>query len=179
MIKSMEEISSPFLQNIDLVCFSHLRWGFVYQRPQHLLSRFAKQTRVYFIEEPVYHNDPDKFVITEESKNLFIMVPHLKKGDSEDLYFRLKQLITSMYTSLNISRYFSWYYTPMALPFTDHLKPELIVYDCMDELSAFKFAPPQLTILEKELLKKADVVFTGGQSIYEAKKRSHHNIHAF
>jgi len=75
--------------------------------------------------------------------------------------------------------YFSWYYTPMALPFTDHLTPELVVYDCMDELSAFKFAPPELTILEKELLKKADVVFTGGQSIYEAKKNAHHNIHAF
>jgi UDP-galactopyranose mutase len=67
----------------------------------------------------------------------------------------------------------------MALPFTDHLNPELVIYDCMDELSAFKFAPPELTIREKELFKKADIIFTGGHSIYEAKKNSHHNIYPF
>jgi glycosyltransferase involved in cell wall biosynthesis len=80
---------------------------------------------------------------------------------------------------MNVNRYFSWYYTPMALPFTEHLSPELVIYDCMDELSAFKFAPPQLTILEKELFKKADIVFTGGHSIYESKKNNHHNIFPF
>lgn len=179
MIKNFEEISGSFLQNMDLVCFSHLRWGFVYQRPQHLLSRFAKHTRVYFIEEPIYHNDSDNLVITEQSKNLYVVVPHLKNGNNEDLYFRLKQLITPMFASQNISRYFSWYYTPMALPFSNHLNPEFIVYDCMDELSAFKFAPAELKTLEQQLLQNADVVFTGGYSIYEAKKNSHPNIHPF
>ncbi|MGZ3849477.1 MAG: glycosyltransferase [Flavisolibacter sp.] len=84
-----------------------------------------------------------------------------------------------MFSNMQINRYFSWYYTPMALPFTEHLTPELVIYDCMDELSAFKFAPPELTTREKDLFKKADLVFTGGHSIYESKKNSHHNIHPF
>jgi UDP-galactopyranose mutase len=80
---------------------------------------------------------------------------------------------------MEINRYFAWYYTPMAIPFTDNLTPELVVYDCMDELAAFKFAPPALKQNEKTLLAKADVVFTGGYSIYESKKNSHHNIYPF
>jgi UDP-galactopyranose mutase len=80
---------------------------------------------------------------------------------------------------MKINKYFSWYYTPMALPFTDLLTPELVIYDCMDELSAFKFAPPELTIREKQLFEKADIVFTGGHSIYESKKNAHHNIFPF
>jgi glycosyltransferase involved in cell wall biosynthesis len=79
---------------------------------------------------------------------------------------------------MNVKRHFSWYYTPMALPFTNHLSPELVIYDCMDELSAFKFAPAQLTSLEKKLFTKSDIVFTGGNSIYEFKKHQHRNIHS-
>ena len=67
----------------------------------------------------------------------------------------------------------------MALPFTEHLNPEMIIYDCMDELSAFKFAPTELAIREKELFKKAHLVFTGGHSIYEHKKNQHTNIFPF
>jgi UDP-galactopyranose mutase len=84
-----------------------------------------------------------------------------------------------MFTTMKVNRYFSWYYTPMALPFTEHLLPEFTVFDCMDELSAFKFAPVELKNREKQLLEKADVVFTGGHSIYEAKKDQHPNIHPF
>ena len=67
----------------------------------------------------------------------------------------------------------------MAIPFSRHLSPELVIYDCMDELSAFKFAPKELTMMEKELFRKADIVFTGGLSIYESKQKQHHNIYAF
>jgi UDP-galactopyranose mutase len=70
-----------------------------------------------------------------------------------------------------------WYYTPSALRFSDHLAPEAIVYDCMDELSAFKNADPELPALERALFHRADLVLTGGHSLYEAKKHSHHNIH--
>lgn len=168
------------MHDIDLVCFCHLRWGFVFQRPNHLLSRFSKHQRVFFIEEPIFYEGEDKLQIENYNENLFVVTPHFKGGLSEEeVHNKQRKFINNLFTNMKIEKYFSWYYTPMALPFTDHLTPELTVYDCMDELSAFKFAPPQLTILEKELLKKADVVFTGGQSIYEAKKDTHHNIYAF
>lgn len=179
MIKNIEDITCAFLHDLDLVCFSHLRWGFVYQRPQHLLSRFAKHTRVIFVEEPMWHDTPDVMKITQASNNLFVAVPHLQHGIESCPLKRQQKLIDSIFPQLNIDRYFSWYYTPMALPFTEHLEPEFVVYDCMDELSAFKFAPPELTAREKQLLQMSDVVFTGGHSIYEAKKDTHPNIHAF
>lgn len=180
MIKNIEEVSCAFLQGVDLVCFCHLRWGFVFQRPNHLLSRFSKHQRVFFIEEPIFYDGEDKLQIENYNENLFVVTPHIKNGLAEkEILKRQRKFLTTLFTNMNIEKYFSWYYTPMALPFTDHLTPELVVYDCMDELSAFKFAPPQLTILEKELFKKADVVFTGGQSIYEFKKDQHPNIHSF
>lgn len=179
MIKNIEDVSCAFLHDIDLVCFSHLRWGFVYQRPQHLLSRFAKHTRVFFFEEPMMHDEPDKLVVTKDSKNLYVVIPHLQRDKDECHIKRQQHLLNSMFTSQKINRYFAWYYTPMALPFTEHLSPEFIVFDCMDELSAFKFAPIELKNREKQLLEKSDVVFTGGHSIYEAKKDHHPNIHPF
>ncbi len=180
MIKKIEDVSCAFLHDIDLLCFSHLRWGFVFQRPNHLLSRFSKHQRVFFIEEPVFHGEADRLQIDNYNENLFIVTPYLKHGlTEEEVFNKQRKYISSLITSRKINKYFSWYYTPMALPFTEHLTPEMVIYDCMDELSAFKFAPPQLTILEKELFNKADVVFTGGQSIYESKKNQHHNIYPF
>ncbi len=179
MIKNIEDVSCAFLHDIDLVCFSHLRWGFVYQRPQHLLSRFAKHTRVFFFEEPMMHDGADKLIVTNETKNLYVVVPHLQHDKDECHITRQQQLLTHLMSSMKINQFFSWYYTPMALPFTEHLTPEFVVFDCMDELSAFKFAPAELKINEKQLLEKADVVFTGGHSIYEAKKNQHSNIHPF
>lgn len=180
MIKNIEEVSCAFLRDIDLVCFSHLRWGFVFQRPNHLLSRFSKHQRVFFIEEPIFYDGEDKLQIENYNENLFVVTPHMKNNLSEQqVTKRQKKFVDNLFSNMNIEKYISWYYTPMALPFTNHLQPQLVVYDCMDELSAFKFAPPQLTILEKQLFKKADVVFTGGQSIYESKKNAHHNIYAF
>jgi len=180
MIKNIEEVSCAFLRDIDLVCFSHLRWGFVFQRPNHLLSRFSKHQRVFFIEEPIFHAADDKLHIEKYNDNLYIVTPYLREGLSEQEVLKKQQkYVTTLLNNMKVQRFFSWYYTPMALPFTSHLQPELVIYDCMDELSAFKFAPPQLTLLEKELFNKADVVFTGGNSIYESKKDAHHNIHSF
>lgn len=168
------------LNNTDLVCFSHLRWNFVYQRPQHLLSRFANCTRVFFIEEPLFNDGPDKLHIEEPIKNVYVVVPQLQHGYSEqEVINKQKDMISDLVSMKDITNYFAWYYTPMALTFTDHLNPKMVVYDCMDELSAFKFAPAALKDNEKRLLEKADIVFTGGYSIYEAKKHQHHNIYPF
>lgn len=165
--------------NIDLLCFSHLRWNFVYQRPQHLLSRFANHFRVFFIEEPV-PNESNSIVTTMTSENVWVIVPHLQKTlPEEEKIIVLKQLLDRFLAKMQVKDYICWYYTPMAISMSDHLTPRLIVYDCMDELSAFKFAPPELKLREKELLSRADIVFTGGHSLYEAKKDCHYNIHPF
>jgi UDP-galactopyranose mutase len=180
MPKNTQTASWQAFNDNDLVCFSHLRWNFVYQRPQHLLSRFAKHMRVFFIEEPIFHDAEDKLHIEEPMQNVYVVVPHFQHGCNEqEVLAKQKEMVNNLFTLMEITNYFSWYYTPMALPFSDHLQPKIVVYDCMDELSAFKFAPPALTENERLLMQKADVVFTGGYSIYEAKKDKHHNIYPF
>jgi len=165
----------------DLLVFSHLRWDFVFQRPQHLLTRSAQHRRVYFIEEPVFEPDiPPALHISARGERLYVTVPHLPSGRSADeTTAQLKNLIDELVRERISTSYIAWYYTPMALQFTRHLKPTTIVYDCMDELSNFKFAPPELCTLENELFRRANVVFTGGVSLYEHKSHMHTNIHPF
>ena len=168
------------IENLDLICFSHLRWNFVYQRPQHLLSRFSKIIRFFYIEEPVFDNGPEHYQVTNTAQNTWIILPHLNQALSEDeIIIRQRKLLTAFLEDMRIEKYIFWYYTPMSLSFSKNFHPELIVYDCMDELSAFKFAPQSLKDNEKELLQKADLVFTGGHSLYEAKKHLHDSIYAF
>lgn len=170
----------PHLSTMDLLCFSHLRWNFVYQRPQHLLSRFAKHTRVFFIEEPIFHDGNNRLQINETPEHVFVVVPHLQHGMEEaDILQSQRELLNDLVSVMDIGKFCSWYYTPMALPFSDHLEATVTVYDCMDELSAFKFAPVALKENEQRLMKKADVVFTGGYSIYEAKRNAHPSIYPF
>jgi glycosyltransferase involved in cell wall biosynthesis len=171
----------PNSTTTDLICFSHLRWNFVYQRPQHLLSRFAKQFRVFFVEEPIFDSPDQGFIqVTNPGENLFVVIPHLAAGKPEESNVSTqKELLSKMFVEKEIVNYFFWYYTPMSLAVTDHFNPTVIVYDCMDELSAFKFAPQSLKDREQELFTKADLVFTGGYSLYEAKKHKHPDVHAF
>ncbi|HVG41770.1 MAG TPA: glycosyltransferase, partial [Chitinophagaceae bacterium] len=132
------------------------------------------------IEEPIFHDAPDKLHINKSTDNVYVVIPYLQHGLShKEIVLKQETLITNLISVMEINRYFSWYYTPMAMEFTNHLMPEMIVYDCMDELAAFKFAPVALKENEKKLLDKADVVFTGGYSIYESKKNAHHNIYPF
>lgn len=167
--------------DIDVVCFCHLRWNFVFQRPQHLLSRFARNHRVFFIEEPVFDIWDNHMEITMDDTNkVCIMVPHLKRDMEEtDVLAAQKVLLDDLLALMKIRKYMLLYYSPMARGWSDHLNPELIVYDCMDELSAFKFAPSQLVQREQKLLQNADIVFTGGLSLYEAKRHLHNNIYPF
>jgi UDP-galactopyranose mutase len=164
-----------------LICLSHLRWDFVYQRPQHLLSRCAKERRVFFVEEPIYGEGPLHLDVSQREDNLYVVVPHLPEGLRNEISVEAIQqaLIDRLISEHAINDYVLWYYTPMALGWTRHLSPLATVFDCMDELSAFKFAPRSLREREAELLRRADVVFTGGQSLYEAKRDKHTNIHAF
>ena len=174
--------ADQFLAHLPaIVCFSHLRWDFVYQRPQHLLSRFAKYSLLFFVEEPLLDDSQTPWLHqSERSHNITVVVPHLPQGLSpEGVIAAQRQLLKDFLKEQSLSAYLFWYYTPMALAFTDAFSPALIIYDCMDELSAFKFAPQELKDLEKSLFKKADAVFTGGQSLYEEKKKQHPRVYAF
>ena len=165
----------------NLLCLSHLRWDFVYQRPQHLLTRFSEIFNTYFLEEPMHDAKDDAYLdISKRLPNLWVVVPHIQSGLSKaEEKLVMKQLMDNFMENEDGEDFLFWYYTPMALSFTEQLNPGLIVYDCMDELSLFKNAPAELKDLEKRLMAKSDVVFTGGQSLYEAKKHQHANIHAF
>jgi UDP-galactopyranose mutase len=171
------------LRDRCLVCFSHLRWGLVFQRPQHLLTRFAQIMPVMVIEEPAFegHEPPHlKRFSVGKDKDLGIFVPHLPQHMSgAAMITAQKQLVTELFRGARITAPILWYYTPMALQFADGIAGAVTVYDCMDELSAFKDAPPELQRLEADLLAKADIVFTGGMSLYEAKRARHANVHAF
>ncbi len=165
----------------DLVCLSHLRWDFVYQRPQHLLSRFARRRRVFFYEEPIFVDGETRLDISPREDNLFVLVPHISHADRENRNVAAiqREMLDGVFDSENIKNFVLWFYTPMAMDYAANLQPLVTVFDCMDELSAFKFAPPELIENEKRLIEKADLVFTGGQSLYEAKKDKHARVFAF
>ncbi len=165
----------------DLVCLSHLRWNFVYQRPQHLMSRCAQGQRIFFIEEPIFGPYPaGRIDVTRHESGVWVVVPYLAEGLSEEAVNAAQQdLLDGLFAEYQIGKYICWYYTPMAMAFTRHLSPLAIVYDCMDELSAFAGASPILRNLEAELFSRANLVFTGGQSLYESKVNQHPNVYAF
>ena len=150
MNANSKPILDPISQIPDLVCFSHLRWDFVFQRPQHLFTRFAKVFRTFFIEEPKHADKEPAFEYNWVDNKLCVLVPrvNMEKGE-EHVHEQMRDLLNAEFAKNQINQYICWYYTPMALAFTNHLEPQAIVYDCMDELSAFKFAPPKLRELEK------------------------------
>jgi UDP-galactopyranose mutase len=166
----------------DLVCLSHLRWDFVYQRPQHLMSRFAADRRVFFFEEPLWDQDSGeiRLDVSERPGGVRVAVPHLPNGfPADSVETALSSLLRGLLEERGVTDYILWYYTPMAIPLTAGLTPAAVVYDCMDELSLFRGAPPELVQQESRLLTLADLVFTGGQSLYEAKREKHGSVHAF
>jgi UDP-galactopyranose mutase len=167
--------------DFDLVCLSHLRWDFVYQRPQHLLSRCARDRRVIFFEEPHYGENL-RLDVRRSEEGVLVAVPHLPesvRGKREGEEALLQALLSRLFAEQRVREHVLWYYTPMPVAWTRHLRPLGVVYDCMDELSAFKFAPPELVAREAELFRRADLVFTGGQSLYEAKRGRAPHVYAF
>ena len=165
----------------DFICFSHLRWGFVLQRPQHLMTRFAKEFRLFYVEEPVETDSPDPWLAVYDAvAGIKLLVPQIPKGLSgSDADAAQWSVLERHFAELGIQRPILWYYNPMAPLFADSLRAAAVVYDCMDDLSGFQGAPPMLIARERALLERADVVFTGGHSLYEAKRDQHSNVHPF
>ncbi|MBC3272078.1 glycosyltransferase family 1 protein [Pseudomonas sp. SWRI81] len=162
-----------------LVCLSHLRWGFVFQRPQHVMSRLAKNYDVIFFEEPVISPGDTPWLDTSTpAEGIQVVVPHMPEGMSHEAIVQAQRsLLDQLLAGRAQGELLLWYFTPMSLAFTDHLDAQVTVYDCMDELSAFKGAPAQLIDMERLLMGRADVVFTGGVSLWEVKQRQHGNAY--
>jgi len=162
-----------------VVVFCHLRWNFVYQRPQHLLSRLARHHEVLFVEEPVKSEGDAWIEAMQVAPGITVLKPHTSvdaPGFHDDQLPQLQPLIGDYLRDREIEDWVAWFYTPMALPLIADLYPRAIVYDCLDELSAFKDAPRQLRQRESALMKQADLVLTGGPSLYEAKQSLHPNV---
>ncbi|WP_414472929.1 glycosyltransferase family 1 protein [Microvirga sp. M2] len=173
--------TKPGFEKPLLVCFSHLRWDFVWQRPQHLLSRAAKHYNVLFVEEPIFkpgikpHMD-----VTSRPQGVKVAVPILPEGLlPEDILAEQHDLVETLIGREAHGARVFWYYTPMAMAFSSDFECDLCVYDNMDELSLFRGASQKLLDLETALFSRCDLVFTGGMSLYEAKKSRHRSVHGF
>lgn len=145
------------------------------------MSRFARDRDVFFFEEPVFEDESPflrEAICKESGVHVCTPVlPHgLKQAQIADVQ---KQLLRSVVEKNNLDEYAAWYYTPMALSYASELRPQVTVYDCMDELSAFAGAPTIMCENETLLFAKADLVFTGGASLYESKRSRHSSVHLF
>ena len=156
----------------DMIVFCHLRWQFVYQRPQHIISRMAETMKILLIEEPLYdasvHNSGNLIIVNEM---LHVLQPNVKDIGA------IAGIIPSFVKNKNVA--VGWFYSASFCPLLESFDFDTIVYDCMDELSLFKGAPAHLIDQEKYLMANADIIFTGGKSLYESKKQFHSNVHCF
>lgn len=175
-----------------IVCFSHLRWSFVWQRPQHLLTRLAQSTPVYVVEEPEFVDGvPAPMLRVDLSGPITRLTPclpaspHLGWGFNPQSNPIIRQLLTPFFRdhgwlgggSANVV---AWYYTPMALGAEpERFDRPVVVYDVMDELANFRGAPAALRDQERTLMARADLVFTGGPSLYDARQGRHPRLHCF
>ncbi len=164
----------------DLICYSHLRWQFVFQRPQHLMVRAAGSRRVWYVEEPVIEAGTAWLRRTSGGEGVTVCTPVLPPGlDPEASRRAIRGLLGRLARSEAIERPVAWLYTPLMLPLVDAVEPCAVVYDCMDELSAFRDAPVELLFQERALFATAHLVFTGGYSLYQAKRGYHARVHLF
>lgn len=174
---------SPARAKPVLLCLSHLRWDSVVQRPHHLMRLASERYRVIFWEEPVSvlpGPDLPRLVTQLSPEGVLVATPWLQPGFTvQEAEEEQVELLDAMLAELGGQVGVSWFYTPMMLPLAAHLQPETTVFDCMDELSAFNGASPQLLLLERRLLRRSDLVFTGGRSLHAAKKPLHANAHLF
>jgi len=148
---------------------------------QHLMTRCGQLTDVHIWEEPLFEDRAEsELAVSTGSGMVRVLTALLPRGlKPEAVASAQRRLLDNYLREHTIDRFVAWYYTPMAMRFSDHLTPEATVYDCMDELSAFKNAPAELVEQEQRLFKRADVVFAGGPSLYASKRNQHGNVHLF
>ena len=169
-----------------IIAHCHLRWDFVWQRPQQIFSRLAAHHRILLVEEPLLENVEQHLRISEPHPNVVRVIPILPPTAGVDAQCdatlaMLRQALTEH--PLLVSKFdtpIQWFYSPMSAPcFLGEFGAVGVVYDCMDELANFRFAPPDIAQRERFLLSKADVVFTGGYQLFRSKSRHHDDVHFF
>jgi glycosyltransferase involved in cell wall biosynthesis len=152
----------------ELVVLSHLRWTFVWQRPQHLISRLASERRTWFVEEPVACDIAAPRLHTEDHGAVTRVVLEIPgQGHAGFDHPGAAGYAGALAELLGdgVDRTV-WLYTPMALDLAAALRPSRVVYDVMDDLASFKGAPAELRLRHRQALRKADVVFAGGRSLH-------------
>lgn len=164
-----------------LLVLSHLRWDFVFQRPQHLMTRAAAEYEVVFFEEPIEEDGATpRLDLSPRANGVTVAKPILPRGLSPEVAVAAQRSLLDNLLAPRAGRpLVAWFYTPMAMGFAGHIGADAVIYDCMDELSAFRGAPPAMLEMERRLLARADLVFTGGRSLYEAKRGRHPHVHCF
>ncbi|MDQ4035615.1 MAG: glycosyltransferase [Chloroflexota bacterium] len=164
---------------MDIVVLSHLRWDFVFQRPQHLMGRAARRHRVLFVEEPMV-GDSFGLERCEVSATLTVARPTIPEGTSSaDADGFVAGALREAVEGWRRGELVVWHYSVMAERLSRELGADVTVFDCMDELSAFHGAPADIVDRERDLLARADLVFTGGHSLWEAKRALHASVHLF
>lgn len=162
-----------------IIALSHLRWDFVFQRPQQLLTRAARTRCVYFVEEALREGERfDERRLQRDGVTVIQPIVPAETDDPAEIDRHIGRIVSALAQSAT-RPLLLWFYTPMALPWAEGISADAVVYDKMDELSAFAFAPPELIDREAELLARADVVFTGGRAMFEAAAGRHANLHCF
>ena len=146
------------------------------------MSRFGKSRRVFFFEEPVFEANAEPHIRAQvcPQTGVHILTPTLPNGlDVGRINSLQRDLLIATLDANDIKNYIAWYYTPTAMEFTSALDPKLTVYDCMDELSAFSGAPPSMRNNEQALFRQAQLVFTGGRSLFDSKRKQHESVYLF
>jgi glycosyltransferase involved in cell wall biosynthesis len=173
---------------VPIVVQSHLRWDFVWQRPQQLLSRFSERHRVLFIEEPLFIDDVrtarlELSLPLPQVHRAVPVLPAALRDRYDESIATVRELVRGQMApggALHglFDRPIQLFYTPMPAPaMIGAFDERAIVYDCMDELSQFRFAPTALVDRERLLLASADIVFTGGYRLWQSKQRLHDDVH--
>jgi UDP-galactopyranose mutase len=139
------------------------------------MTRCARERRVYFVEEPLFHHGAAELEVSEVDRGVQRVVPRLPHGaPPRDLNLHLSRMIDALLATSGLTTYELWYCTPPALSFTRHLKPKLVVYDVSADGATL-----DLPDLERELMLRSDLVFTGSERLYQAKRQLHGAVHAF
>jgi glycosyltransferase involved in cell wall biosynthesis len=173
-----------------IIVHCHLRWEGVWQRPQQFLSRLSKRHRVLFVESPILKESSEEptweLLAVPEYPNVTVMRTYFPASRFQEGAWVDAKRAEFLKEALNgplegeFTRPVQWFYDPMAAPaHMNQFNECAIVYDCMDELSQFRFAPPEIISRERQLLAHADVVFAGGRKMRDSKARFNPNAHFY
>lgn len=165
----------------DIVCLSHLRWGGVHQRPHHLMERFGRRGRVLFCEEPVFGEASNpRLEVNSASEGVFVLQPWLPAGlEPEALAIVESVLLNALLHEMEVRRYVLWYYSPLALRYTEYFAPLAVVYDRLEALDDWEGPSAELLARDRQLLTRSDLIFTAGHRQYLAGRQLRRNVHAF